>query len=493
MARALMVQGTASSVGKSWLAAGLCRLLRQDGWRVAPFKSQNMSNNAAALPGGGEIGRAQALQAQACGLQPTADMNPVLLKPTADTRSQVILLGRPVGIHAAAAYYADVRVQAWAAVRAAYGRLAAEYEIVIIEGAGSPAEMNLKDRDIANMRVAELADASVILVADIDRGGVFASIIGTLDLLPPHERARVKGVVVNRFRGDPNLFTDGVRFLEDRTGVPVLGVLPYLDLRLPEEDAVAVETGDARHGDGADIEVAVVAVPRIANFTDFDALARTPGVRVRFVREPSDMGEPDALVLPGSKNTLADLAWLRERHWDAALGRVQRIVGLCGGYQMLGGRIDDPLGVDGGRPASAPGLGLLDVATVFAPAKRAQPAEAVERATGERLHGYEIHAGDTRLGPGARAWLDGVGSASDRGGRVIGTYLHGLFDNDGFRLRWINGLRARRGLPPLVDAGPGPSAVDAALDELAAALRRHLDIGAVYRMLEEGGAPHRTP
>lgn len=493
MARALMVQGSASFVGKSWLAAGLCRLLRQDGWRVAPFKAQNMSNNAAALPGGGEIGRAQALQAQACGLLPAADMNPVLLKPTGEAGSQVILNGRPAGLFAAAAYYRDVRAQAWLAVEAAYGRLAAEHDVVVIEGAGSPVEMNLKDRDIANMAVAELADAAVILVADIDRGGVFAAIIGTLDLLPPHERARVKGIVVNRFRGDPALFTDGVRFLEDRTGVPVLGVLPYLDLRLPEEDGVAVESAQPRHGDGAEIEVAVVAVPRIANFTDFDALARTPGVGVRFVREPSDLGQPDAVVLPGSKNTLADLAWLRQRNWDAALGRVQAIIGLCGGYQMLGTRIDDPLGVDGGRPASAPGLGLLDVATVFAPQKRAQPAEAVERTTGERLHGYEIHAGDTRLGPGAVAWLDGVGSAADPGGRVSGSYLHGLFDNDGFRLRWVNRLRARRGLPPLADAGPGPSAVDAALDALAAALRRHLDVGAVYRLLEEGGATHRTP
>jgi adenosylcobyric acid synthase len=481
-----MVQGTASNVGKSWLAAGLCRLLRQDGWRVAPFKSQNMSNNAAALPGGGEIGRAQALQAQACGVPPSADMNPVLLKPTGDMGSQVILAGHPVGVYRAAEYYAGLQLKAWAAIEAAYRRLDAAYDALIIEGAGSPAEVNLHDRDIANMRVAALADAPVILVADIDRGGVFAAVVGTLDLLPPDERARVKGVVVNKFRGDPALFEDGVRFLSRR--VPVLGVLPYLDLRLPEEDAVAVGVRQA----AADIDVAVVAVPRISNFTDFDALERTPGVGIRYVREPSDLGQPDAVILPGSKNTLADLRWLRSRGWDAALGRVQTLVGLCGGFQMLGRRLDDPLGVEDGAPCSVPGLGRLDAVTTFLPSKRARPAFATERETGERLHGYEIHAGDTRLGPGAEAWLEGVGSA--RSGAVIGTYLHGLFDNDGFRLRWVNGLRARRGLPPLADAGPGPSAVEAALDELAAALRRHLDIEAVYRLLEEGAAgTRRTP
>ncbi|HVB10055.1 MAG TPA: cobyric acid synthase [Bacillota bacterium] len=491
MARSLMVQGTASHVGKSWLVAGLCRLLRQDGWRVAPFKSQNMSNNAAALPGGGEIGRAQALQALACGITPTADMNPVLLKPTSDRGSQVILLGHPVGVFSAAEYYADVRPRAWAAIQAAYHRLAAEYDAVILEGAGSPAEVNLHDRDIANMRVAELADAPVILVADIDRGGVFAAVVGTLELLPQGERNRVKGIVINRFRGDPDLFTDGVRFLQERTGVPVLGVLPYLDLRLPEEDGVAVETSLRGVADGH-VDIVVVAVPRISNFTDFDALARTPDVAVRFVREPADLGQPDAIILPGSKNTLADLAWLRSRGWDAALRRVETIVGLCGGFQMLGERVDDPLGVEDGSPRSAPGLGRLDAVTTFSPSKRALPAVATELATGERLHGYEIHAGQTRLGPGAQPWLDGVGSAAQSG--VLATYLHGLFDNDGFRLRWVNGLRTRKGLPPLADAGPGPVAVQSALDELAAAIRRHLDIDRIYHMLEEGAAPaRRTP
>jgi adenosylcobyric acid synthase len=302
----------------------------------------------------------------------------------------------------------------------------------------------------------------------------------------------VRGIVVNRFRGDPALFGDGVRFLRERTGVPVLGVLPWLDLRLPEEDGVAVQLARPS-GCGADVDVAVIAVPRISNFTDFDALARTPGVGVRFVREPADLGQPDAVVLPGSKNTLADLRWLRERGWDAALGRVQHVVGLCGGFQMLGERVDDPLGVEHGRPDSAQGLGLLDVTTAFAATKRARPAEAVELATGERLRGYEIHAGKTRLGPAARPWLAGVGSAADPSGRILGTYLHGLFDNDGFRLRWVNGLRLSRGLPPLAHPGPGPSAVDAALDELAAALRRHLDVDAVYRLLEEGPAQPRTP
>jgi adenosylcobyric acid synthase len=479
VARALMVQGTASFVGKSWLCAGLCRLLRQDGWRVAPFKAQNMSNNAAVTPAGGEIGRAQALQARACGLPPSTDMNPVLLKPTGTAASQVVIDGRAVGVFPAAAYYAEVRQRAWAAVAAAWARLAAAYEVVVIEGAGSPAEMNLRDRDIANMRVAELADAPVLLVADIDRGGVFAAVVGTLTLLPEAERARVRGIVINRFRGDPALFADGVRFLEQRTGLPVLGVLPWLDLRLPEEDGQALDA--AAPAPEADVDVAVVAVPRIANFTDFDALARTPGVRVRFVRDPRDLGRPDAVILPGSKNTLADLRWLRARGWEAPLRDAPCLVGLCGGFQMLGRRLEDPLGVEDGRPESVPGLGLLDAVTVFRPRKRTAETAAVDLATGETLRGYEIHAGETELGPGARPFLAGVGSAADPSGRVLATYLHGLFDNDGFRLRFVNRLRAAKGLPPLTD--PGRDDVDAALDRLAAALRRHLRLDLVYDLL----------
>jgi adenosylcobyric acid synthase len=503
-ARVLMVQGTASHVGKSWLVAGLCRLLRQDGWRVAPFKAQNMSNNAAAVPGGGEIGRAQALQAEAAGIAPCVDLNPVLLKPTGEGRSQVILHGRPVGVWDARGYYREMQRPAWDAIRASLGRLRAAHQVVVAEGAGSPAEVNLREHDLANMAVAELADAPVILVADIDRGGVFAALLGTLSLLPPRERERVRGLVVNRFRGDLRLFQDGVRFLEARSGVPVLGVLPWLDLHLDEEDGVVLTSrrplpqSEPEPVDAVD--VAVVRLPRISNFTDLDPLVAVPGVRLRYAVRPGDLAGADAVILPGSKNTLADLDWLREGGWPEALAAAPEVAGLCGGLQMLGGRLEDPLGVeDPGRARTEAGLGLLDAVTVFRAGKRARPAEVVVSGgppflrglLGRRLRGYEIHAGETVLGPGAQSFLDGVGSAARPDGRVWGTYLHGLFDDEAVCRAWLDSLRARRGLPPL-PAGAVQSAVlhrSHALDELAAALRRHLDVGDIYRLAGLGSPP----
>src|SRR3712207_4902676 len=336
-ARVLMVQGSASSVGKSLLVAGLCRLFRQDGVRVAPFKAQNMSNNAAVTPEGGEIGRAQAAQAEAAGVAPAADMNPILLKPEADRRSQVVLRGRPAfTLHAGE--FLTRKLELWPYVTESLDRLRAAYDLVLIEGAGSPAEINLRPGDIVNMRVARYADAPVLLAGDIDRGGVFAHLYGTLALLEPEERALVRGFVINKFRGDVSLLADGLRMIEDRTGVPVLGVVPYVkDLRIADEDAASLEQ-PRRTGSGA-VDVAVVKLPHIANFDDIDPLEHEPDVRVRYVERGGELGLPDLVVLPGTKTTVPDLCWLHERELASAIAahaaRGGAVVGLCGGYQML--------------------------------------------------------------------------------------------------------------------------------------------------------------
>ncbi len=497
--RTVMVQGTASHVGKSWIAAGLCRLLVEDGWRVLPFKGQNMSNNAAVTADGGEIGRAQALQAEAAGVPPHTDMNPVLLKPTGNLSSQVVLQGRPIGVYRASAYYAEARPLAQAAIRESLHRLRCQADIVVIEGAGSPVELNLRDRDLANMALAELADAPVLLVADIDRGGVFASLLGTLDLLRPHERARVRGVLVNRFRGDPSLFADGVRILEERGGVPVLGVIPWLDLALPEEDGVALQPGEPGRrpeSAAADVFVAVVHLPRISNFTDFGALGAVPGVRLCFVDRPAEAAGADLLILPGTKNTVADLGWLRRQGWEAAIAGAPLVLGVCGGMQMLGRQLRDPEGRED-LAGTTPGLGLLDLVTTFSATKRTVETEATVVGgpawlpAGHRLRGYEIRAGRSET---AGEWLTPAGlSAASPDGRVLGSYLHGLFDDRVLRAAFVNRLRERRGLPPLPETAFGDAAQERqeSLHQLAAALRRHMDCAALYRIC--GLAGRRTP
>lgn len=479
MARAVMLQGTASSVGKSILAAALCRIFYQDGINVAPFKAQNMSLNAAVTPDGLEIGRAQALQAQAAGVAPTVEMNPILLKPKADVRSQVILRGRPVGDLSWGQYKREFHERALATVREAAAALAAEYELIVAEGAGSPAEVNLKRYDLANMTTAKLLDADVLLVADIDRGGVFASLIGTLALLEPDERARVKGLIVNRFRGDPALFVDGVRWLEERTGIPVLGVIPFLpDLGLDEEDSV----GLADQGEGGELDIAVIRLPRIANFTDFDPLAAESGVRIRYVDRPEELGYPDALVLPGTKNTVDDLRWLYARGLAGPIDRLARIglpiLGICGGFQMLGQELVDEQGVES-APGITPGLGLLPVETSFAGEKQTTWAEG--EALGLSVRGYEIHMGRTHYLPGAQPFAHLADGRTDGAvaGQVCGTYLHGIFESAPFRRHWLNRLRERRGLPPLPAFVADSASVDpreAALDRLAAHVRAHLDL-----------------
>jgi len=494
LGRTVMIQGTASHVGKSVVAAGLCRVLAQDGWAVLPFKGQNMSNNAAVTADGGEIGRSQALQAEAAGVAPHTDMNPVLLKPAGNLSSEVVLHGRRAGLWRAGdppgeAQAAALRARAWRAIGESLARLRAAADVVVIEGAGSPAELNLRDRDLANMAVAQLAAAPVLLVADIDRGGVFAALLGTLDLLRPAERARVAGLIVNRFHGDPTLFADGVRLLEERGRVPVLGVLPWMDLALPEEDGAALQAAASR-AEGP-LRIAVLRLPHISNFTDFAALGAVPGVQVLYAGTPDEAAGADALVVPGTRNARADLGWLRRAGWEPALGDAPLVLGICGGMQLLGEALDDPEGLeDPGRPGSEPGLGLLPVETTYRPGKRtAEVAATVCGAAppwlplGRTIAGYEIRAGESRT---AGDWLDVPGlSASSPDGRVLGCYVHGLFDDVAVRQGLVGYLRARRGLPPL----PAAAFADAAqaraqaLDALAAALRRHLDIPRLYGLI----------
>lgn len=428
----LMIQGTTSDAGKSTLVTALCRWLRRQGVSVVPFKPQNMALNSAVTADGGEIGRAQAVQAQAAGLAPHTDMNPVLLKPNSDTGAQVIIQGRAIGNMHAVAYH-DYKQVARAAVLESHARLAAQYPVVMVEGAGSPAEINLRAGDIANMGFAEAVDCPVLLIADIDKGGVFAHLVGTLELLSPSEQARVKGFVINRFRGDIALLQPGLDWLEARTGKPVLGVLPYLvDFHLEAEDAVQVLQPDK---DREVLRVAVPVLPRISNHTDFDPLRLHPQVDLQFVGPGQAIPPADLIILPGSKSVRADLARLREHGWDAAIARHLRyggkVLGICGGLQMLGTRIDDPHGLEGPAGSSA-GLGLLDYATVLEPEKQLRNVRG-RLSLGELdVSGYEIHAG-VSVGPALAmpavrlddGRSDGALSAD---GQVMATYLHGLFE-----------------------------------------------------------------
>lgn len=453
MARAIMLLGTHSNAGKSLLATAFCRILARRGVRVAPFKAQNMSNNAGVTPEGGEMGRAQIVQAEAAGIPPHTDMNPVLLKPEGNRRSQIVLNGRAVG-HIEAANWFELKRMLWDEVRAAYDRLAARFDVIVLEGAGSPAEINLKQGDIVNLRMARHAQAPCLLVGDIDRGGVFAALAGTLFLLEPHERAQIRGFLINKFRGDPALLGDATERLRERAfGVPTLGIIPYLpDLQIPDEDAVALEEPEPAAAAAPGVEIAVIHLPHIANFDEFDELAAEPGVHLRYVRHPAGLGRPHAIILPGTKVTLADLAWLRERGLDQAILTAHRegatVVGICGGYQMLGQTLADPLGIEAPAGTVAPGLGLLPVSTEFCPVKQTHQAE-LRLEDGQLLQGYEIHAGETTLHQaqplGTLVRRSGrpvsiPDGARSPDGRVWGTYLHGIFENESFRREWLRSL-----------------------------------------------------
>ncbi len=497
--RALMFVGTASDVGKSVLNAGFCRILSNRGIRVAPFKSQNMALNSFATPEGGEIGRAQAVQAQACRIPPHTDMNPVLLKPNSDTGSQVVVQGKVVGNMSVKEYNA-FKPEAFRTVEESFERLRSAHDFVVIEGAGSIAEINLKSHDIANLRIAEMADCPCILVADIDRGGVFAQIVGTLELLEPGERERVKGVIINKFRGDPSLLGPGIEFVEKRTGVPVLGVVPYFThFRIPEEDSVALEKrakGNRQRAKGKTVTIGVVRFPRISNYTDFDALEGEPDVDLRYVREPGEIDGLDILILPGSKSTIGDLAFLVKQGLFQAIREFSgQVVGICGGYQILGRRVKDPHGVES-AVTEADGLGLLDVETVLLTEKETHQAEARLLSAAAlaapgcvgTVSGYEIHMGETALGPGAQPFAQLVRrSGSDvaipdgavsSDGRVFGTYLHGIFDNHGFRTAFLNRIRREKGLP----TQSAESRVEDPFDLLAEHLERHLDMESLLRI-----------
>lgn len=502
----LMVQGTSSHAGKTTLVAALCRVFKNAGYRVAPFKAQNMSNNAAVTEDGLEVGRAQAMQATAAGVAVTVDMNPVLLKPQSDRTSQVVVLGKAWYTKDAVSYYAR-KAELWPVVTGALDRLRALYDIVVVEGAGSPAEINLAQYDIVNMRVARYANAPVLLVGDIERGGVFAALYGTHALLQPEERALIKAFVINKFRGDPSLLDPGFAMLEERTGVPTIGVLPWWDLsHLPAEDALEWDALGRTAGVPAVLDIAVMRLPRVANLDEFQPLAAEPGVRVRFVASPHDLGKPDLVILPGTKSTLGDLAWLRERGLARAIVDLRNagtpILGICGGFQMLGTYIIDALGVE--QLGESAGLDLLPVRTEFEREKITRRVSA--RVTGTHalwrekdcvsddsysLTGYEIHMGRTEILGGAELGLppfmmsvggkdvpDGLTSGD---GLVVGTYMHGLLENTTLRHALLKQLAERKGVElPL----PGERlSIDQAFDVLAESVTANMDLAFVYNML----------
>ncbi|MBB3887380.1 cobyric acid synthase [Xanthomonas campestris pv. campestris] len=480
-ARVLMVQGCTSDAGTSTLVAALCRWLHRQGVAVAPFKPQNMALNSAVTVDGGEIGRAQAVQAQACGLPPHTDFNPVLLKPNSDTGAQVIVHGHPVATLDAVGYHAYKRT-ARTAVLASHARLVERFDVLLVEGAGSPAEINLREHDIANMGYAEAVDCAVILIADIDRGGVFAHLVGTLALLSPSERARVAGFVINRFRGDLALLQPGLELLERETGKPVLGVLPYLHgLQLDAEDALP--RGPV-HKPQARLRVVVPVLPRISNHTDLDALLAHPQVDVQLIGPGQSVPPCDLIVLPGSKSTRQDLAWLRAQGWEAAIARHLRyggkLLGICGGLQMLGEQVHDPHGIEG-APGSSAGLGWLALQTALQPHKQLHRVGGRLLPSGAAVSGYEIHCGLSTGAALARPLLQLDDGRSDgavsEDGQVMGTYLHGIFDHPA-------ALAALLAWAGLADAAPLDLASlrEATLERLADTVHAHLDIAALTRL-----------
>ncbi|MEB3290848.1 MAG: cobyric acid synthase CobQ [Leptolyngbya sp.] len=490
--RAIMVVGTASHVGKSLITSAICRLLNRQGWRVAPFKGQNMALNAYVTATGGEIGYAQAVQAWAAGVVPQVDMNPILLKPQGDMTSQVILKGKAVGTTTAQRYYADFFDRGWQAIQESLIALSQDYDMVVCEGAGSPVEVNLKHRDLTNMRIAKYLNAPTVLVADIDRGGVFAHIIGTLELMDPDERALVKGIVINKFRGQREILEPGLDWLTERTGIPVLGVVPWLDQALPAEDSLSLLDRLPNRRKQADLTIAVVRLPRIANFTDFDPLESEPSVRVTYLTPKDDLGYPDAVILPGTKTTIADLLTLQQtgmataiRDYVAAGGTV---MGICGGFQMMGQFIADPEGLEG-QEGRFPALDLVPMRTVITQQKIARQRTVTSRfpQDGLSVSGYELHQGRTQFdlpeapGDGEQGFAylfedPSLGVVAHRQS-LWGTYLHGIFDNGPWRRAWLNRLRQQRGLGSLPTGIPNyREHREAVLTALTDDIGQHLDL-----------------
>lgn len=466
---ALMVQGTSSHCGKSLLVTAFCRIFKDAGYRVAPFKAQNMSLNSFVTEKGEEIARAQALQALACGIEPTADMNPILLKPKGDMTSQIVLHGKPYKDISARDYYSEFALkEGIKSVKDSLSRLMNDYDLIFIEGAGSPAEINLYDSDIANMRIAELANAPVLLAVDIDRGGAFASLVGTLDLLNFEHKELVKGFIINKFRGQSMLLEPGLRKLEQLTGKPVLGIVPYIqDLTLPDEDSVSLERDFKR--DEGKAAIAVIRLPRISNFTDFDPLEAETSINIRYVRSVKELGTPDALIIPGTKNTIQDLSWLKEKGLAREIVRLAKlgvpIFGICGGYQIIGKKIIDRKGIEGGSPGEFDGLGLLDTKTEFSEydkvtkrvkAKIVGNGPILNSGTGKTIVGYEIHMGKTSLGKDAKQafkvikrgdkQVDDFDGAIDNNGLIVGTYIHGIFDELPVRRCLVEFLMKSKGI-----------------------------------------------
>ena len=510
-----MIQGTASHVGKSVLVAALCRIFKQDGYQCVPFKSQNMALNSFVTKDGGEMGRAQVVQAQAAGLEPTVEMNPILLKPTGQASSQVIVLGKPVGNFSAQEYHTNYVAKAWEAVCLSFEQLCAKYEVIVIEGAGSPAEVNLAEHEIVNMRVAQMTNAPVILTADIDKGGALAAVVGTLELIPPEDRQRIAGIIINKFRGDLRLFLPAISFLEEKTGIPVLGVVPYFQgFNVQEEDTIPEEvaTGDKKTK-SSEVEIAVIYLPHISNFTDFDPLYEEEDVNLRYIGRGTPLGYPDLIIVPGSKNTIEDLVTLKRTNLAAEIcDRAKKgvpVIGICGGFQMLGRTLADPYRTESSIPKEA-GLGLLDITTTFAPEKVTTQVESevigsgafLAGLQGERVKGYEIHLGRTELGSQAAPafkivfrsgekvdFLDGAVSSN---GLIWGTYIHGIFDNDVFRRHILDVLRAKKGLSPLTinPKGKKPTFFDKLeqdLDKLAAVVRGSLNMQKIYALINLPG------
>ncbi len=497
MAKAIMIQGTMSNSGKSFLTAGLCRVLMQDGYKVAPFKSQNMALNSYITRDGLEIGRAQAMQAEACGIDPTVDMNPILLKPTSHVGSQVIVNGEVRGNMKAMDYYRNKK-QLIPDVAAAYERLDKTYDIIVIEGAGSPAEINLRENDIVNMGMAKMAKAPVLLAGDIDRGGVFAALYGTVKLLEEDEQKLIKGLIINKFRGDVRILEPGLKMIEEKTGIPVVGVVPMERLDIDDEDSLSDRLEQTQKGKGLD--VAVIHLPHISNFTDFSAFERMDGVSLRYVQKPGMLGEPDLILLPGTKNTMDDLQWMRENGLEALILRQAEkktpVIGICGGFQLMGKIMEDPHHVEHG--GTMRGMGLLNTRTVFSRAKtRTQTDGVMERGMGlwsdwegRRVTGYEIHMGSTENLGGCKELIrlsDGrVDALSNEDGSVLGSYLHGIFDTGGFAEAMVRRLMSEKGMD-FKDWGFDLAAhKEREYDRLADLVRNSFDMKKIYEILEAG-------